>query len=153
MSGALVAALFAAGSALTAPEATQFVGNWTCERPASGMVFTWAVSDRLTSPWLIGEAAMEGEPVAVDIWAVDAEGRLGLRRQFGPNGKIVEVEPVEGDGTSFTLEGVFDPGGAAIAMAESIRFINNDRFEAQWRYFDKETDAWKVDSDETCTKE
>lgn len=144
--------LLAAAASAGTPEASWFVGEWTCVRPATGLTFEWRVSDRQKGRWLVGEATMDDEAVALDVWAYEEGGALGLRRQFSMSNVIIEMNPSMAKPMTIDLEGVFDPSGKNIPMQESVRFKNQSEFSAQWRYFDSETNEWIVDSDETCIK-
>jgi hypothetical protein len=131
--------------------AQKFVGDWTCVRPASGLTFQWRVDDRLNGKFLVGEAEISGDLVAVDIWALDG-GRLGERRQFARDGAVLVMNPVEQSASRLVLEGELRRDAVVHRMAETVEFGALDSFNAQWRVFSDDAQAWKIDSEETCRR-
>lgn len=148
----LTAGLLFAATVAQPLSAAAIIGEWRCERPAAGLSFVWRVEKHAAGPWLVGEAEIDGGAVAFDVWRIDDGGALGVRRQFGPDGSMIEMRPGDGADGMIKFEGVLDPGGRSIRMEESITFIDRDAFNAQWRYYSDGEGVWKIDSDETCRR-
>lgn len=143
-------ALLPPSAQAASPEASWFVGTWRCTAKDGTSTFTWRVQDRLEGPWLTGEGQEDGRATSLDVWAVAADGTLGVRRQFSPRGFYLELDVATSGEMSLRLEGFATKDDIGfIPVRESIRFTSRRSFDALWET--QQNGRWQTMADETCT--
>lgn len=136
---------------LTAPNASWFVGDWTCAAREGGESFRWRVSNDMPGGWLVGHAEENGEPTSIDVWAYDDSGELGIRLQFSSRGAIIELDSAIAGDDQLELRGEARfRDGRVVPLRERINFLNPDRFAAVWEA--DEGSGFEVVVDEICEK-
>jgi hypothetical protein len=108
------------------------------------------VARDLAGPWLTGVGIEGGRKLSLDVWAVDPQGRLGLRRQFTERGAVIEMRPSEAaDG--MLLEGEMrQRDGTEVKLRERVTPMGDESFAAIWEV--AEGAGWKIVVDETCER-
>lgn len=129
--------------------ASNMVGRWQCSAKNNDMRFEWVVKNDDPQGWLTGEVFFDDERAAFEGWAYDENGNLADRRQFGRNGRFVNMQVVHRAGSTLISEGyAYERDGSQRQLRHTVTMTEVGRLDVIWEV--KRDEEYSVATDEVC---